>query len=108
MVSSHINVGAMGTAFMVLGVAMTALGVIGFLRVFSVARGEAWRTVLFGLGNALFGYGIRSRQSWEGPTPAVGWLGVMCMTAPVTFVIVRWLYSRFGSRVGHLRDGSRR
>ena len=106
MVSSHSNFGAFGTAFMVLGVAMTALGVIGFL--ISVPRRDAWWTLLFGLGNALCGYGMRSRHSSEGPTPAVEWLGVMYWTALVTFVIVRWLYSRVGSRVGHLRDGSRR
>jgi len=98
MASSHFDFGAIGTVFVVLGVAMTALGVIGFLRVFSAGRGEASQVVLFGLGNALFGYGIRSRQSWEGPTSAIEWLGVLCMAAPVTFVMVRWLYSRSGSR----------
>jgi hypothetical protein len=106
--SSHFNFGAMGTMLMVLGVAMTALGVIGFLRVFSAGRGEAWRMVLFGLGNALYGYGTRSRQSWEEPPSAIAWLGVVCMVAPVTFVMVRWLYGRFACTVGHLRDGSRR
>ncbi len=102
---SHFNFVVMGTVQIVLGAAMIAVGITGFLKVFSAGRGEALRLVLFGLGTALAGYGTRSRQSWEESTSAIGWLGVVCMAAPVMFVALRWLYRRrLGRTAGDLRD----
>ncbi len=106
---SHFNFVAMGTVQMLLGAAVIVVGITGFLRVFSAGRGEAWRMVLFGMGTTLAGYGMRSRQSWEESTSTIGWLGVVCMAAPVMFVALRWLYRRrLGGTVGHLRDGRHR